>query len=216
MVLLLIVPAAVVLWTLGEPLIRLLFEHNNFKPEDTVQVAAALNIYVLGMVFAAVDYPLNFAFYARQNTRLPAIVGVVSVGFYLIAAWALLEPLGYLGLVWADTAKQIGHMVIMLTLMGWQVGVRWETLGQGMVWIALAGLGAGLVMWAVRLGLDTLMMPGWGHDLALMIVAGGVGLLTYALLLHWARLTELVTIGAWVQQRLRRGSHAQEHTLKES
>src|SRR5690606_24822530 len=36
MVLLLIVPAAVLLWILGEPLIRLLFEHNQFKPTDTV------------------------------------------------------------------------------------------------------------------------------------------------------------------------------------
>jgi putative peptidoglycan lipid II flippase len=204
MVMLLIVPAAMLLWTLGEPLIRLLFEHNNFKPSDTVQVTAALNIYVLGMLFAAVDYPLNFAFYARQNTRLPAIVGVISVGFYLLAAWALLEPFGYLGLVWADTVKQIGHMTLMLGLIGWQVGMRWEMLGQGALWIGVAGLGAGAATWALAAGLDSLLAPGLGHDLILILVAGGAGIALYLLILHWAQLPELVTVGAWVQQRYKR------------
>jgi putative peptidoglycan lipid II flippase len=210
LVLLLIVPAAVALWTLGEPLIRLLFEHNRFTPADTQQVAAALDIYVIGMVFAAIDYPLNFAFYARQNTRLPALVGVVSVGFYLLAAWALMGPLGYLGLVWADTAKQIGHLVIMLVLISLQVGMRQELLGHGTPWIALAGAGAALVMGAVASAIYAAALPGFAagdlaHDLALLVVAGGAGLITYVLLLRWARLPELVTVERWARQRLGRG-----------
>jgi putative peptidoglycan lipid II flippase len=216
MVLLLIVPAAILLWTLGEPLIRLLFEHQAFEPSDTVQVAAALDIYVLGMIFAAVDYPLNFAFYARQNTWVPAIVGVVSVGFYLLAAWALMGPLGFLGLVWADTAKQLGHMLIMLVLMSRQAGLRREIVGQGTFWIGLAGLGAGLTMWALAAGLDNLLIPGLGHDLALLVVAGGGGLAFYGLCLHWARLPELVMVSAWAWQRLGRRNPEKEHVLKRS
>jgi putative peptidoglycan lipid II flippase len=216
MVLLLIVPAAMLLWMLSEPLIRLLFEHQAFEPSDTVQVAAALDIYVLGMIFAAVDYPLNFAFYARQNTRVPAIVGVVSVGFYLLAAWALMEPLGFLGLVWADTAKQLGHMLLMLVLMNRQAGLRREILGQGTFWIGLAGLGTGLAMWTLAAGLDNLLLPGLGHDLALLVVAGGGGLASYGLCLHWARLPELVMVSAWARQRLARGNPEKDHMPKRS
>jgi putative peptidoglycan lipid II flippase len=209
MVLLLIVPAAMVLWTLSEPVVRLLFEHNRFTPADTQQVSAALDIYVLGMIFAAIDYPLNFAFYARQNTRLPALVGVVSVGFYLLAAWALMEPLGYLGLVWADTAKQIGHMVIMLGLISWQVGMRRELLDGGLVWILLAGVVAGAVMWALSLALAPVLDGALGNefvrDLALLVIAGGSGMVAYALLLHWVRLPELATAASLLQKRLGRG-----------
>lgn len=204
MVLLLIVPSAALLWTLGEPLIRLIFEHGQFTPADTVQVSAALDIYVLGMIFAAVDYPLNFAFYARQNTRLPAIVGVISVGFYVLAAWALMGPLGYLGLVWADTAKQIGHMLIMIAMITWQVGLPRAMVGEGMLWIGLAGVGCGLASWVVASGLDNLLAPGILHDLTLLVVAGGAGLAVYLLLLHWARLPELVTVSATLQQRFGR------------
>ena len=49
------------------------------KDVPAAQVAAALNIYLLGMIFAAVDFPLNFAFYARFNTWLPALVGVILI-----------------------------------------------------------------------------------------------------------------------------------------
>ena len=204
MVLLLIVPAAVLLWTLGEPLVRLLFEHNEFKPADTVQVVGALDIYVVGMIFAAVDYPLNFAFYARQNSTLPAIVGIISVGFYLSAAWALMGPLGYLGLVWADTVKQISHALIMIALISWQVGMHKEGLGKGILWIGLAGLGAGVLAWGVAQGFDELLAAGLAHDVALLLVAGGSALACYVLILRWARLPELVTIGAWLRQRLGR------------
>ena len=204
MVLLLIMPSAMLLWVLGEPIIRILFQRNRFTPEDTVQVAAALNIYVLGMIFAAIDNPLNFAFYARQNTRLPALVGILSVGFYLVAVWFLLEPLGYLGLVWADSAKQIGHMLIMVTLVSWKVGMGRELFGRGTIWIVLASLGAGAVMWGLSAWLNPRITPGLGHDLILLILAGGGGLLFYGVILYWARLPELETVTARFSQRLRR------------
>jgi putative peptidoglycan lipid II flippase len=204
MVLLLIVPAAVLLWTLGEPVIRILFQRNRFTPADTLQVSAALNIYIVGMLFAAIDYPLNLAFYARQNTRLPALVGVVSVGFYILTAWALLGPLGYLGLVWADTAKQAGHMLIMIALISWQVGMRRELLGQGVLWILLAGLAAGIVTWVVTLAVNPIMHAGLLHDLMLVVVAGGAGVGVYALLLQWLRLPEFEMVNGWFWQRLGR------------
>jgi putative peptidoglycan lipid II flippase len=208
-VLLLIVPAAMLLWVLGEPAVRLLFERNRFTSRDTVQVAAALDIYVLGMIFAAIDYPLNFAFYARQNSRLPALVGVVSVGFYLLAAWALMEPLGYLGLVWADTAKQIGHMLIMLALISRQVGLGREFFAGGALRVVAAGVVAGLITWALASALDIILAntPGAGvvHDLILLVGAGGGGVAAYGLLLSWARLPEAALISSWVRQRLRSG-----------
>ncbi len=79
-----------------------------------------------------------------------------------------------------------------------------EILGQGMVWIGLAGLGAGIVAWAVASGLDWLLLPGFVHDLTLVLVAGSGGVAVYLLILRWARLPELMTLSAGMVQRLRR------------
>jgi putative peptidoglycan lipid II flippase len=204
LVLLLMAPAAVLLWTLGAPLTRLLFERGRFAATDTAQVVAALNIYVVGMLFAAVDYPLNFAFYARNNTWLPALVGVVSVGVYVVAALAFLQPLGYLGLVWADTAKQAGHALIMAALIGRTGGVDWRTLGRGMRGIGLAGTGLAGTTWVITQGVKWRLPDGMLRDGALLALAVGSGLLVYALLLRLSGVGEIDALLAAARRRLRR------------
>src|SRR4051812_44178193 len=97
------------------------------------------------MLFAAIDFPLNFAFYARNNTLLPALVGVVSVVVYVGVAFALVQTSGYLGLVWADSAKQASHALIMIGLLQWRIGrlgarVRWGLLQICCASVAMAGV----------------------------------------------------------------------------
>ena len=179
MVLLLVTPAAVLLWLLGEPLARVLFERHRFTPLDTLQVVHALNIYVLGMLFAAVDFPLNFAFYARNNTWLPALVGVLSVAIYIVFAFALVEPLGYLGLVWADSAKQASHALVMLGLLGWHVGRLHVRLREGVGLIAAAALAMAAATWGIDALLQGVIGPGLGGDLMLLLLAGGGGAVVY-------------------------------------
>lgn len=179
MVLLFIAPAAIGLWLLGEPLTRLLFEHGAFTAEDTEQVVSALNIYVIGMLCAAVDFPLNYAFYARNNTLLPALVGVVSVGIYMLAAFTLLAPLGYLGLVWADTAKQAAHALIMVFFLWRTVGRLGVRLGQGMTQVAVSALLMALVIWLVKWLTTDWWPPNAIGDCLLVMTAGSIGLVVY-------------------------------------
>lgn len=179
MVWLLIAPAAIALWFLGQPLIELIFQHGRFEARDTVQVVAALNIYLLGMICAAIDFPLNYAFYARQNTLLPALVGVISVGVYVIVAFALLQTLGFLGLVWADTAKQAAHAFIMLGLLVWRVGPLARGTGRGMIQVGLACLVLAGALWGVQLVLGALGFTGLLGNALWLVLGGGLGLAVY-------------------------------------
>jgi len=200
LVLLLLLPAALFLALLAEPAVRLLFERGAFTPADTKAVVAALNIYLVGMLFAGIDFPLNYASYARNNTRVPALVGVASVGVYLAVAWALLGSRGYLGLVWADTAKQAAHALVMLAFMGRVLGVSVER--RLLAALARPALAAGAMVAALAL-IDALLRPrvpaGAQGDLLRLALAGGAGMVTYSLalwalgvdeaLLVWRRLT---------------------------
>ena len=115
-VLVLVIPATVGLWVLAEPVVRLLAEHGAFTAGDTYWTYLALRYYLVGLVFASVDWPLNFAYYARGNSLTPALVGIVSVFAYLAAALLLLKPLSFLGLALADGVKQAAHALIMAYL----------------------------------------------------------------------------------------------------
>lgn len=186
MVSLLIVPSLIALFLLAEPTVRLLFERGAFTPEDTLQVAAALRIYLVGALFAAIDFPLNYAFYARQNTLWPALVGVVSVGVYAGVALLLVQGMGFLGLVWADTAKQASHALIMGGLLLASVGRLGSGLGGVLVRIVAAGGGMALALtWALGQWPAVSPLPGPGGDLLQIVLLGGGGLLIYAGLL-WA------------------------------
>ena len=142
MVLLLITPAAVGLWVLGTPIVQLIFQRGAFLPSDTTAVVLALNLYLLGLIPASLDWLLNYTFYARNDTLTPAIVGVVSVGIYLVFALLLVKPFGYLGLVFADSMKHTGHFILMWLLLRRRLGDLRDLQG-GVYCAAHAGCGGG-------------------------------------------------------------------------
>ena len=73
-------------WTgvLGPNIVGLLYEHGAFTSADTQAVTLMLWLYLIGLIFAGIDQPLVFAFYARKDTLTPAVVGLIcNVGIYL-------------------------------------------------------------------------------------------------------------------------------------
>jgi putative peptidoglycan lipid II flippase len=159
--------------------------------------------YIPGLVFAAVDWPLNYAYYARQNTRTPTLVGIAAVGVYLVVALTLLRPLGMIGLVLADSAKHAFHAVAMLALLRRDIG----NLGrQRVVSTALKSLVAAAVMggviWLTLPPLNRWLGTGtFWHELLLVGVAGGLGAVVYAGLLALLRVDELCLVRDLVARR---------------
>lgn len=131
LVLILIIPATVALFILGEPIVKLLFEHGDFVASDTQQTVLALRFYLIGLIFAAIDQPLIFAFYARQNTLTPALVGLLGVGFYLAAALlpTLVRPMQMTDLVLANSIQLTGHALVMMWLINRLAPLRGRGLG---------------------------------------------------------------------------------------
>ncbi len=193
LVVVLLVPATVGLWVLAQPVIRLLFQHGNFSPQDTLMTARALHFYLIGLPFAGIDFLLNYTFYARQNTRTPATVGVISIGFYFVTALLLKDgPLGFLGLVLADSAKQAGHAVIMTVLLLRSVGRlhRQQVLRTLGLSAASAGLMA-VVLYVLAEALGRVAPKGKPGALLIVLVAGGIGGGLYLLALHLLKVEEV-------------------------
>lgn len=200
MVIVMIVPLLVGLGLLAEPTVRLLFERGQFTSADTAQVVSALQVYLVGALFAGIDFPLIYAFYARNDTLLPALVGVLSVVVYAGVALVLIEGLGFLGLVWADTAKQGAHAVVMSGLLYWklvhvsrdrrpdgaqeELERRQKRSSRQTVRTVGVVIGAALAMAFVIVWLLSLLDPGGttsrSSDTVRIVVGGGGGALAYA------------------------------------
>jgi putative peptidoglycan lipid II flippase len=180
MVLLLIVPATAGLWVLGEPIVQLIFQRGEFMPSDTTQVVLALHLYLLGLIPASVDWLLNYTFYARGDTLTPALVGIASVGIYLVVALLLLKPMGYLGLVLADSAKHTGHVLIMLVLLRRRLGSL-QSLHAGVTLLktALAAAAMAIVLLIVTPLLGGLLPAGFEGNLVVVVAGAAIGAVVY-------------------------------------
>lgn len=179
-VLLLIVPATAGLWVLAMPIVQLIFQRGEFMPSDTEQVVLALTLYLLGLIPASLDWLLNYSFYARGDTLTPALVGIASVGVYLLVALPLLGPLGYLGLVLADAAKHTGHVLIMLLLLRRRLGsLRPLQVGVTLLKTGAAALLMSTVLLLVVPLLGRRLPAGLEGNLVIVLAAAGLGALIY-------------------------------------
>jgi len=182
LVLALIIPATVGLWVLATPIVRLVFEHGDFTTGDTVATVAALRFHLLGLIFAAVDQPLIFSFYARQDTWTPALVGVATVLLYVVLALApaLFGPLTLNGLILANSLKWAAHALLMLALLRRRSG---GLAGQG-VWrtlltAVLLSAVMGIVVHFIKVGMARIVPTGTWGELFQVGIAGLGGLGVY-------------------------------------
>ncbi len=192
LVIMLIVPAAVGLFVLAHPIVALLYERGEFTPTDTVQTARVLQLFVIGLSFAAVDQMLIFAFYARKDTRTPSAVGVVSVVVYLVTALALIGPLGLFSLMIADSLKQMSHALITGYLLSRRIGgFRGTSLVPTLIKCAAASALVGLIA-AIYVGLsDRASLPSsFIFRAANVVLPTAIAFAAYALILARLRVPE--------------------------
>ena len=204
LILTLILPATAGLFALAVPIVALLLERGQFLPEDTLITAQVLRVYLIGLPFAAVDQMLIFASYARKDTWRPALVGVVSIVFYTIVAWVLLEPLGLLSLMVADAAKHMLHTVLMIWILTRHLG-NWNgfAFGETAVKSLTAAIATGLSAYAVATAVQ-IFVPAEAFlgRLIVVSVAGVVGVIVFVAMANWLKMREAMGLMHVVRSRL--------------
>ncbi|MBN9597744.1 MAG: murein biosynthesis integral membrane protein MurJ [Afipia sp.] len=75
----LVLPAALGLILLSQPIIRVLFERGAFTPADTIATAQALSILALGLPAHVLVKALSPGFFAREDTRTPLVATMSGV-----------------------------------------------------------------------------------------------------------------------------------------
>ncbi|HEX6484973.1 MAG TPA: lipid II flippase MurJ [Ktedonobacteraceae bacterium] len=181
--LLLMIPAAIGLIVLRQPIVDLLFRHHNYTAEDAARTAIALQNFAYQLPFVAVDQLLIAAFYARKNTIIPVAVGAVSILGYLAVALPLWSTVGMPALAFANTVQNSLHPIILLILLRIVMGsIRVREMIPTVLKILLAAAAMGLVAWGVQVLLGHLALfslNSFSGQLLMVIVAGGLASLVY-------------------------------------
>ena len=185
----LLVPAAVGLVLLAEPITALLFQYGEFTAErSTPMTAAALAFYALGLPAYGLVKGLAQGFYAVQDTRTPVATSAISMIANVILNLALMGPMGLRGLALATSIAAWLNVALLFARLAGRVG----PVAAGPLRASALRTVAGSAVLAAGCGLGSLATGSLGDapwaraaQVAVPIAGGLAGLwLAYRLLGH--------------------------------
>ncbi|MBL9029495.1 MAG: murein biosynthesis integral membrane protein MurJ [Caedimonas sp.] len=114
-------PATLGLILLAEPLIKVTYEHHEFNSASTLPTARALMVLAAGLPAYVLIKIFTTSFFAREDTKTPVIIGILSVIANVLISLSLLKSLQHVGIALA-TAISAWMNAALSGIILWQRG----------------------------------------------------------------------------------------------
>ncbi len=172
-IMLLLIPCAVLMAVLAEPITRLIYQRGEFDAEATELVATALVWWSISLPFQGVSLLFSRTFFGLQKPWATTALAVVNMVVNAAVAYALYEPYGIAGIVVGTVAGTL----VMTVAQGWLLRNRLAGIeGARSLAALLRMLAASAVLAAVSYlawyGLDEAL----GRSLLAQIASVGTGI----------------------------------------
>ncbi len=112
-----IVPISLLMFVLRNQVIQVAFERGLFTQQDAALTAASFGFFAASIWAQALASLLSRVFYARQNTIVPVLTGLVSIAINAVGAYFLGRAYGVVGLVAGFTLSSffdVGLLAVFL------------------------------------------------------------------------------------------------------
>jgi putative peptidoglycan lipid II flippase len=118
-----VVPTSIYLAVLGGPIAEFLFSYGHTTPTDARYVGETFGLFSLGLVPYMLTQLQLRVFYSFQDSRTAALVGVLTMGVSIVAAYIALGILPHPDVV-AGLGVAYGVANLVGTMVGWALLVR--------------------------------------------------------------------------------------------
>ena len=201
---LLLIPSAVLMAVLAEPITRLLYQRGEFGPEATELVSTALVWWSISLPFQGVSLLFSRTFFGLQQPWATTALAVVNMVVNAAVAFALYEPFGIAGIVIGTVAGTL----VMTVAQGWILrgelgGIEGRALVGAVVRMLAAAAGLAAVGYGAGDGLDVLLGPSLAPQVVAVGAGVAAGVLAYAVAVWALRVPEAHQVLRLI--RVRRG-----------
>ncbi len=182
--LLLAFPAAVALVVSAVPLVRGVFEHGAFTAADTRGAASALAAFSLGVPAYVLMKVLTPGFYARQDTKTPVRLALVSMLVNLVGNLlaVLVLDAGFVGIALSTALAAWVNVALLYAALHHSDHLRLDArLKAKAVRIVAAGAVMGATLYALNPWLDAAMAGGLADKIVALVLLCGVGGAVYGI-----------------------------------
>lgn len=201
---LLVLPAAIGYFVLGEAIVRFLLERGVMTPASTELVAGVLRLFVIGLVPFSTYQLFLRAFYALQDTRTPFIVNCWAVAVNTAINIPMFRLFGVEGLAAGHAIAYIFGMTLQTRILSKRIGgLDGRRIIGSVARIAAAASGMGLLVWAVaRVSVD--LFPGALGQAVGLAIPVTAGTIAYVALASLFGVSELRLVTDLLGRRFRR------------
>ncbi|OGI22133.1 MAG: murein biosynthesis integral membrane protein MurJ [Candidatus Moranbacteria bacterium RIFCSPHIGHO2_01_FULL_55_24] len=109
--------AAIVIFLIREPLIRIVFGGGAFDQESVARTALVLGVFTLAMPTESLVHLLARAFYATKNTLIPVVLSIIGLIIAISAAAYLAPRFGIVALPFSFFLASLAELVLLLLLL---------------------------------------------------------------------------------------------------
>jgi putative peptidoglycan lipid II flippase len=195
----LLVPASAASAALATPIVRLVYQHGQFTPDQTTVVAQSLAAFSLGLAFNGAMLMLNRSFFSLQSPWIPTGVALGNLGLNAVLDAAFYR-FGTWGIPLSTSVCNIVATVALIHLLRRKIGrVELTETIRSTALVLIASGALAVVSHEVWAGIDSVFGRSVGAQVVSLLVALAVGTGTYlgvSLLLGIRELRPLLSVAS--------------------
>lgn len=119
-----LIPCTILLCSVGDSAIKILYERGAFTARDTLMTNRALFGYSVGLLFYALSISLVRVFNSLHDMKTPALVGITSIAMNAILAAILMAPFRNLGIALSTSIVSLYNFALLYVLLKKKIGYR--------------------------------------------------------------------------------------------
>lgn len=178
------------------------FLYNGGNPE----VAGALGVLAIAIVFRSIYHIASRSFYAQQDTKTPLKISLFTIGLNIIlATWFTLGlGFGITGLAWAQVITSVTEVVILFVVMSSRIQKLFDDkFIQSVVRMVMAAVATGLVSWSsVKLFDLTVTDQSFFATFPKFAIIAIISLGAYLGVTYYMKLGEAANVIGWLKRAL--------------
>lgn len=122
LVLAVVVPVVLLLLLLGDAIVAVVYQRGTFSTADVQQTSLALAGYAGSIIALSVGNILTYVYYALQDTKTPAVVGILGMGVNLALALLLRQWLGFLSPAVSYSVMSLLNLLLLSVILRRRLG----------------------------------------------------------------------------------------------
>lgn len=190
-----LLPASAFLLVLGEPTVRLVYQHGEFDADSTSLTSSALLYFAIGLAFNGASLLVIRAFFSMQMPAVATKVAALGVALNIAFDAALYRPLGTGGIPLATSISSIVTFLVLVWLLERELGgLHRAWILDGVMRSVVASGVSVLFAWALWRTLDDALghgTPAQIVTMSLTVAAAAAGYLAAAVAFEMHELTAL-------------------------